>query len=272
MSSQRWRSRERISAAGLDPTRAYEGRSRLPHAPRARWRLRTRRIIWGSGGSRRHDGLASRHGAGRRAGAVLGILCDAEAAAPAHAAGEGAAIDIALGGCSGPEGVEPSAPLPRVRLGDGRMGRPPRLRRAPHPPRTDGAACARRRQRPRDEQAHAGATKGRLSSTSGWCDPEADDPCLEELATSAPISSPSPRRSSAAVVLGVAHRRHAARHADRRLRPGVPSPRTSARVPARHPCSQARSRPTTVQTHPPIPSTQRKSNEWAHRLLPTLLK
>lgn len=40
-------------------------------------------------------------------GAVLGFLCDAEAARAAHAAGEGAAIDIALGGRSGPEGVAP---------------------------------------------------------------------------------------------------------------------------------------------------------------------
>jgi microcystin degradation protein MlrC len=40
-------------------------------------------------------------------GAVVGFLCDAEAAKAAHAAGEGAVIDIALGGRSGPEGVEP---------------------------------------------------------------------------------------------------------------------------------------------------------------------
>ncbi len=55
-------------------------------------------------------------------GAVLGYLCDAEAAKAAHAAGEGAEITIALGGRSGPEGVKPLNGTFRVsRLSEGRI-------------------------------------------------------------------------------------------------------------------------------------------------------
>jgi microcystin degradation protein MlrC len=55
-------------------------------------------------------------------GAVIGYLCDPDAARAAHAAGEGAEIAIALGGRSGPEGVKPFRGTFRVvRLGDGRM-------------------------------------------------------------------------------------------------------------------------------------------------------
>ena len=55
-------------------------------------------------------------------GAVVGYFCDADAALAAHAAGEGAEIALALGGRSGPEGVEPFRGRFRiVRLGDGRM-------------------------------------------------------------------------------------------------------------------------------------------------------
>jgi microcystin degradation protein MlrC len=55
-------------------------------------------------------------------GAVLGFLCDAEAARAAHAAGEGAELRIALGGRTGPEGVTPFEARFRVaRLGSGRF-------------------------------------------------------------------------------------------------------------------------------------------------------
>jgi microcystin degradation protein MlrC len=55
-------------------------------------------------------------------GAAVGYLCDAQAAAAAHRAGEGADIAIALGGRSGPEGVRPLEGTFRVvRIGDGRM-------------------------------------------------------------------------------------------------------------------------------------------------------
>ena len=65
-------------------------------------------------------------------GAVLGFLCDAEAATAAHAAGEGATIRIALGGRSGPEGVTPFEAAFRVaKLGSGKM-------------RTDGAVSGGR--------------------------------------------------------------------------------------------------------------------------------
>jgi microcystin degradation protein MlrC len=54
--------------------------------------------------------------------AVVGILHDASAAAAAAAAGEGADVTIALGGKSGPEGVQPFCATYRVtRLGSGRM-------------------------------------------------------------------------------------------------------------------------------------------------------
>jgi microcystin degradation protein MlrC len=55
-------------------------------------------------------------------GAVIGYLCDAEAAKAAHAAGEGAEVALALGGHSGPEGVTPFEGRFTVeRLGNGRM-------------------------------------------------------------------------------------------------------------------------------------------------------
>jgi microcystin degradation protein MlrC len=55
-------------------------------------------------------------------GAVVGYLCDAEAAATAHRAGTGADIAIALGGRSGPAGVVPFEGTFRVsRLGAGKM-------------------------------------------------------------------------------------------------------------------------------------------------------
>jgi microcystin degradation protein MlrC len=55
-------------------------------------------------------------------GAVLGYLCDPQAAKAAHAAGEGVEIAIALGGRSGPDGVKSFEARFRVaRLGDGKM-------------------------------------------------------------------------------------------------------------------------------------------------------
>jgi microcystin degradation protein MlrC len=54
--------------------------------------------------------------------AAVGYLCDAEAAAAAHRAGEGADIAIALGGRSGPQGVKPLTGTFRVtRLGNGKL-------------------------------------------------------------------------------------------------------------------------------------------------------
>ena len=47
--------------------------------------------------------------AAKAEGAVMGFLCDAEAAKAAHAAGEGASITLALGGRTGPEPVTPLA-------------------------------------------------------------------------------------------------------------------------------------------------------------------
>lgn len=54
--------------------------------------------------------------------AVVGIFLDPDAAAAAHTAGEGAEIDLALGGRFGPEGVAPYRAKFRVaRLGNGKM-------------------------------------------------------------------------------------------------------------------------------------------------------
>lgn len=53
--------------------------------------------------------------------AVLGVLCDAEAASAAHAAGEGAEIEIELGGRTALDGVRPfRGRFSVMRIGDGR--------------------------------------------------------------------------------------------------------------------------------------------------------
>ena len=76
----------------------------------------------GAGGTGDTTGLLAALVRNRAQKAVLGIFYDAEAAAAAHRAGEGAEIAIALGGKHGPEGVEPYAAKFRVaRLGNGRM-------------------------------------------------------------------------------------------------------------------------------------------------------
>ena len=76
----------------------------------------------GCGGTADATGLLKALVAANAQGAVLGFLCDAEAAAAAHAAGEGARIRIALGGCSGPAGVTPlEATFTVTRLGNGKF-------------------------------------------------------------------------------------------------------------------------------------------------------
>lgn len=76
----------------------------------------------GCGGTADTTGVLEALVRNRAQGAVLGFLCDREAAAVAHRAGAGAEIDIDLGGKNGPEGVRPFAGRFRVvRVGDGRM-------------------------------------------------------------------------------------------------------------------------------------------------------
>jgi len=76
----------------------------------------------GAGGTGDTTGLLDALVRNKAEDAVLGIFYDAEAAAAAHSAGEGADIDIALGGKFGPEDVKPYRGRFRVeRLGDGRM-------------------------------------------------------------------------------------------------------------------------------------------------------
>jgi microcystin degradation protein MlrC len=76
----------------------------------------------GAGGTGDTTGLLEALVRNDAQGAVLGIFRDADAAAAAHEAGEGAEIRIALGGKYGPEGVTPYSGAFRVtRLGSGRF-------------------------------------------------------------------------------------------------------------------------------------------------------
>ncbi len=86
----------------------------------------------GCGGTSDATGLLKALVAANAQGAVMGYLCDAEAAKAAHAAGEGATIRLALGGRSGPEGVTPfEASFKVAKLGSGKF-------------RTDGAVAGNR--------------------------------------------------------------------------------------------------------------------------------
>ncbi len=76
----------------------------------------------GCGGTADTTGLIATLLAQGAHGAVVGLLCDAEAAAAAHAAGQGATIELALGGRHGPAGVHPIRGRFEVTaLGDGRF-------------------------------------------------------------------------------------------------------------------------------------------------------
>jgi microcystin degradation protein MlrC len=77
----------------------------------------------GGGGSADTTGLLEALIAARAEGALLALLCDPDAAAAAHTAGEGAVLrDLALGGQNGPEGVRPVRDdFEVLRLGDGRF-------------------------------------------------------------------------------------------------------------------------------------------------------
>jgi len=76
----------------------------------------------GCGGTADATGLLKALVAANAQGAVLGFLCDAEAARMAHAAGEGSQVRLALGGRSGPEGVTPfEATFHVSRLGSGKF-------------------------------------------------------------------------------------------------------------------------------------------------------
>ena len=144
-------------------------------------------------------------------GAVVGYLCDAEAAAAAHRAGDGADIAIALGGRSGPAGVVPFKGTFRVaRLGTGKMRTTgPGLRRARGRSRAHGAADDRRRRRRRDEQAHAGTRPGAVPASGRRAQPAEDPGAQEHL--------PLPRRVRADRREG--DRGHRARRLPRRPRP-----------------------------------------------------
>jgi len=76
----------------------------------------------GCGGTGDTTGLLKALVEGNVQGAVLAVMADPAAAAIAHEAGAGAEISIALGGKSGPEGVEPFEGTFRVEsLGDGQF-------------------------------------------------------------------------------------------------------------------------------------------------------
>ena len=87
----------------------------------------------GCGGTADATGLLKALVAANAQGAVLGFLCDAQAASAAHAAGEDAIVALALGGRSGPQCVTPFEAAFRVtRLGSGQF-------------ETDGAVSGGRR-------------------------------------------------------------------------------------------------------------------------------
>jgi len=73
----------------------------------------------GGGGHGDSTGLLAALIAGGARGAVVGVLNDAASAAAAHAAGEGATIELALGGLS--DGVPFRGRFTVLRLGDGRF-------------------------------------------------------------------------------------------------------------------------------------------------------
>lgn len=76
----------------------------------------------GGGGTGDSTGMLRALVEGGARGAVLGLLCDADAAAAAHAAGVGAQLSLALGGKSGGPGQVPYAGHYKVlALGDGRF-------------------------------------------------------------------------------------------------------------------------------------------------------
>jgi microcystin degradation protein MlrC len=76
----------------------------------------------GGGGTGDTTGLLRALVDGRATGAVLGLLCDPDAAAAAHAAGVGAELSLDLGGKSGAPGQAPYAAHCKVlALGDGRF-------------------------------------------------------------------------------------------------------------------------------------------------------
>ncbi len=76
----------------------------------------------GGGGTGDTTGMLDALVKGGAAGAVLGVLCDPQAAAAAHTAGIGAQLELALGGKSGAPGQAPYvARFEVLALGDGRF-------------------------------------------------------------------------------------------------------------------------------------------------------
>jgi microcystin degradation protein MlrC len=76
----------------------------------------------GAGGDSNTTGMLRALVEARAQGAALGLLVDPDAAASAHRAGEGAVIEVALGGTSGTPGDNPFPVTAKVeRLSDGRL-------------------------------------------------------------------------------------------------------------------------------------------------------
>ena len=76
----------------------------------------------GGGGTGDSTGLLRALVEGQATGAVLGVLCDPQSAAAAHAAGVGAQLSLDLGGKSGADGQHPyCAEYKVLALGDGRF-------------------------------------------------------------------------------------------------------------------------------------------------------
>jgi microcystin degradation protein MlrC len=106
----------------LDPDEGVRRAMRIVAAGGGRVILADTQDNPGCGGTSDTTGLLAALVRNRAEAVVLGNLYDADAARKAHAAGVGGEIEIALGGRSGPAGVEPLQGRFRVeQLGDGRM-------------------------------------------------------------------------------------------------------------------------------------------------------
>ena len=124
------RAADRLAAAFAQAEPRFAGRLWHPDEAVAHARSVAHRVILadtqdnpGGGGSSDTTGLLAALVAARAEDALLALLCDSEAAAAGHAAGEGAVLrDLPLGGRHGPAGVAPLVgDYEVVRLGDGRF-------------------------------------------------------------------------------------------------------------------------------------------------------
>ena len=106
----------------LDPDAAVQEAMRLAAAAKKPVLIADTQDNPGAGGTCDTTGMLAALVRNKAAGAVLGVMFDAEAARAAHAAGEGAEISLELGGRSGIPGDKPfEGRFTVAKLGDGRF-------------------------------------------------------------------------------------------------------------------------------------------------------